>query len=306
VTLTFAWEDANKDGIVDGTSKLESNIFLLKDGNQITPVCAVNPNCNMSTNLLTLEVSSLSHFELVAPVNEPPANVAIIAPAAPVAVNQAVAIQVGFTDAEDANAHAVAVDWGDGNTTSLSTGSLNTAVSHIYQSAGVYKLKATVTDSAGASAQAVYQYVVIYDPNGGFVTGSGWINSPAGAYTRDSTLTGKAAFGFVSKYLKGANVPTGSTEFQFKVGNLNFKSTAYDWLVIAGTKAQYKGSGTINGAGSYGFMLTAIDGTPDKFRIKIWDKIFGVVVYDNMLGAADDATPGTALEGGSIVIHKEK
>jgi hypothetical protein len=28
----------------------------------------------------------------------------------------------------------------------------------------------------------------------------------------------------------------------------------YDWLVISGTQAQYKGTGTINGAGSFNFM----------------------------------------------------
>ena len=76
--------------------------------------------------------------------------------------------------------------------------------------------------------------------------------------------------------------------------------------MIAGTKAQYKGTGTINGAGEYGFMLMAIDGSPDKFRIKIWDKATGNIVYDKILGGADDANPSTAIEGGSIVIHKAK
>ena len=164
----------------------------------------------------------------------------------------------------------------------------------------------TITDVAGESAQATYQFIVIYDPNGGFVTGGGWINSPAGAHTLNSSLTGKATFGFVSKYQKDAKVPTGNTEFQLHVANLNFKSTSYDWLVIAGTKAQFKGTGTINGAGGYAFMLSAIDGTPDKFPVKIWDKATGNIVYDNMLGAADDANPETAIEGGSIVIQKAK
>jgi hypothetical protein len=31
-------------------------------------------------------------------------------------------------------------------------------------------------------------------------------------------------------------------------------------LVIAGARAQYKGLGTVNGSGNYGFLLTAIDG----------------------------------------------
>jgi hypothetical protein len=147
-------------------------------------------------------------------------------------------------------------------------------------------------------------YVVVYDPNGGFVTGGGWINSPLGAYRADPTLAGKATFGFVSKYQKGATVPTGNTEFQFHAGNLNFKSTSYDWLVVAGTKAQYKGTGTINGAGNYKFMLTAIDGSkgPDMFRIRIWDD--NGLVYDNQMGASDTADPTTAIVGGSIVVHK--
>ena len=79
--------------------------------------------------------------------------------------------------------------------------------------------------------------------------------------------------------------------------------------VVAGARAQYKGTGRINGAGAYGFLLTCIDGAlpggggTDKFRIKIWDKGTGVVVYDNQIGTSDDAAPTTVLGGGSIVIH---
>lgn len=78
--------------------------------------------------------------------------------------------------------------------------------------------------------------VVIYDPSAGWVTGGGWINSPAGAYTPMPLLTGKANFGFVSKYQNGASMPTGNTEFHFKAGNLKFQSTSYEWMVISGGK----------------------------------------------------------------------
>ena len=101
--------------------------------------------------------------------------------------------------------------------------------------------------------------------------------------------------------------------FQLKTDDLNFHSSDYDWLVIAGAKAMYKGTGTINGEGNYGFMLSAIDEkeTPstdvDLFRIKIWDKDNGdAVVYDNQLGADDDVDPTTSIGGGSIIIHKAK
>jgi hypothetical protein len=34
--------------------------------------------------------------------------------------------------------------------------------------------------------------------------------------------------------------------------------------------------------------------------------ISGTVIYDNMLGVAEDGTPVTAVEAGSIVVHKAK
>jgi uncharacterized delta-60 repeat protein len=140
------------------------------------------------------------------------------------------------------------------------------------------------------------------------VTGGGWINSPAGAFVPMPNLTGKATFGFFSKYQNGASVPTGNTEFQFNAGGLNFKSTSYEWLVISGRRAQFKGAGTINGSGSYHFTLTCIDGDKaggggiDKLRIRIWSDTNGLV-YDNQLNAPASGDPTTALGGGSIVIH---
>jgi len=93
-------------------------------------------------------------------------------------------------------------------------------------------------------------------------------------------------------------VPDGNTLFQFKAGDLNFHSSSYEWLVVAGSAAQFKGEGTINGQGSYKFMITADDDNLDTFRIKIWYEENGieVVVYDN--GSQQ------ALGGGSIVVHK--
>ena len=175
----------------------------------------------------------------------------------------------------------------------------------------MYTLTCRITDSTSGSDTEEYRYVVVYDPSGGFVTGGGWIMSPTGAYTANPTLTGKAIFGFVSKYLKGASLPSGNTEFQFKAGDLNFHSSSYQWLVVSGARAQYKGVGTINGMGEYGFLLTVTDGQltggggVDRFRIKIWLKSTGEIVYDNEIGGDDDADPTTAIAGGSIVLHKK-
>jgi hypothetical protein len=76
-------------------------------------------------------------------------------------------------------------------------------------------------------------------------------------------------------------------------------------MVVAGAKAQFKGTGTINNQGEFKFMIWATDGAllqqggEDSFRIKIWEEDeFGgeTVVYDNKVE--------TGLGGGSIKIHK--
>ncbi len=45
--------------------------------------------------------------------------------------------------------------------------------------------------------------------------------------------------------MRGATVPTGETEFQFKAANLRFQSSTYEWLVVSGARAQFRGSGSI-------------------------------------------------------------
>jgi hypothetical protein len=160
--------------------------------------------------------------------------------------------------------------------------------------------------------------VVFYDPNAGFVTGGGYINSPVGAAPASPSAVGKANYGFVAKYQKNSTNPQGETEFQLKPANINFHSSTLDWLVVTNPttstqKAQYQGSGTNNGSGDYKFQVTVIDGgSTDYFRIKIWDRVSGVVLYDNMgtgtpgypTAAPDGTNPTTLASGGNIVIHK--
>lgn len=126
-------------------------------------------------------------------------------------------------------------------------------------------MRFVVTDDDGGVGQATQvegldAMLVVYDPAGGFATRGGWFLSPVGAYLPDTTLSGKASFGFVSKYQRGATVPTGETEFQFKAANLRFQSNTYEWLVVSGARAQFRGSGSINGVAGYKFTLTATDG----------------------------------------------
>ena len=232
----------------------------------------------------------------------------------PVKVNTTVTVTAAFSDpADSADApFTCSINFGDGTNRAGTVDGFSCHGSHAYETPGVYKVIVTVTDKDGWSSSATAsEFVVVYDPSEGFVTGGGWFNSPAGAYTLDATLTGKAYFGFVSKYKKGATVPTGETEFEFTVGNLSFFSDDYEWLVVAGSKAIFKGTGTINGGGSYKFIISAIDGkddgNSDTFRIKIWDEVDGTVIYDNQIeSVADDADPIMELGGGSITVHSGK
>ncbi len=244
----------------------------------------------------------------------------ITAPSDPVKIGTNVAASASFTDPGVEDTHTATWDWGDGTTSAAtvteSNGSGAAAGSHVYSAPGLYVVNLTVVDKDGGQGQSPpFQYVVVYDPAAGFVTGAGWFNSPPGAYTPNPGLIGKVIVSFTAKYQQGAATPAGHTNLRFAVANLIFQSSSYDWLVISGAKAQHKGTGTINGSGSYGFILTVIDGDlrgrggGDKLRIKIWDKTKSAdgsagVVYDNQIGAPDTTDPVTLLGAGSITIHK--
>ena len=243
-----------------------------------------------------------------------PTGVSIAAPLDPVALGTTVSATGAFTD-PDSTAHSATWTWGDGSSSAgqvahEGSGGIVTGA-HGYAQAGVYRVGLDVRDESGASGTAVFEFVVVYDASGGFVTGGGWIDSPPGAYPAAPSLVGRANFGLVAKYKPGASEPDGTTEFQFHAADLNFHSVDYEWLVVSGARAQYKGSGTIQGrSGLYRFIVTAIDGDllgkeqPDRFRMKILDD--SGVVYDNQMGSGDNADPSMVLGGGSIVIHKGK
>jgi len=324
--LTLAGTEFTPMGLVNGDAV--SSVVLTSPGAaanalaspppyDITPAAATGPalaNYTITYSTGTLTVN-----------NHAPVLLSVAGPGGPVALGSLVTVTGNFTDHGVVGDHyTISSTWTNG-ASSLSVPSVDAATYNgnagtlsitapTSIATGVYTVSIQVTDRFGAPSNTltIDQYVVVYDPNGGFVTGGGWITSPVGACQTlslcSTTNAGKATFGFVSKYKKGQSTPDGDTEFQFQAAGFNFKSTSYEWLVIAGGKAQYKGSGTINGSGDYFFMLTAIDGDlkggSDTFRMKVWNKTTLAVIYDNLVGAPDTADPTTGLGGGSIQIHE--
>lgn len=256
----------------------------------------------------------------------PPAVTALLAVPNPVPVNTSAALTATVDDTDTGNSPIASADYSvDGGTFEPMTaddGDFDSptevveATLPVFSEAGVHEVCVRGTDEPGNTSVPADDrkdaciLVVAYDASAGFVTGGGWIYSSQGACQYDEVCAGaagKANFGFVSLYKKGATIPTGNTEFNFVAGGLDFHFEAYEWLVvnINGTNAQYKGSGTINGSLSpsgetYKFMLWAWDfgktGT-DTLRIKIWyvDASNEVVVYDNGFQQA--------IGGGNIVVH---
>ncbi|WP_376792823.1 PKD domain-containing protein, partial [Thermoflexus sp.] len=249
ITVSVAWGDGMSDTVPLGLDRSFTLIHTYADDDPsgtisdvyTITVGALDDDGGSGTSNITVTVNNVS--PVVGPLS--------VTATDPIPVGTRITVTAVFTDPGILDQHTVVIywDWDTYNpnvNTSPSTTlfiSMSQVVrpftaSYVYNQPGVYTLRAEVTDDDGGQGVAFYQYyVVVYDPNAGFVTGGGWIQSPPRAcrlsWCTDET-TGRANFGFVSKYQKGAKVPSGQTQFQFQAGNLNFHSTAYEWLVISG------------------------------------------------------------------------
>jgi len=282
--ITYAW-DFNNDGVFNNSSEAQPEFCVGSVIGTMYSICLkVTDNYGeYGTDCTTVVVSP----------NLPP----IADPNGPYLGPLEICFDGTGSDDPDSDPLTYNWDFGDENT---GTGA---EPCYTYAEAGIYDVCLTVNDGT-VDSEEVCTSAVVYDPSAGFVTGGGWIDSPEGAYKPDMSLTGKANFGFVSKYKKGATAPTGQTEFQFQTASLNFHSDSYEWLVVTGANfAKFKGDGTINGendanGNAYKFMIWAGDDTPDTFRIKIWsedDEGNETDVYDNGFDQE--------ISGGQIVIH---
>jgi hypothetical protein len=159
---------------------------------------------------------------------------------------------------------------------------------------GVYNIALSVGGSYFTAATTAI--AVVYDPTT-FGTGGGYTLT-TGATVPTVPAGKKANFGFNVKYKgDGTMAPTGSLLFHLKEANIELKATSFDWLVIstdgAGKRADFQGTGTINGSGSYTFRVIARDQpSGDTFSIEIRDAN----------GVPYASSSGT-LGGGSIKVH---
>jgi hypothetical protein len=248
-----------------------------------------NPSANVRAKIIDKDGAATEYAAAARVTNVAP-SVTLTAPRVG-APGAPVGLAASFTDPGIRDSHTCSIAWGDG-TTSTGTvteqgGSGTCAASHSYASATVTTTTLTITDKDGASGSASTQVIVV-DQGAGFLTGGGWI----------AVGGQKLTFGIESKYRKG--VLNGNVEAQTPVGNLH--GTDVLWLVVAGTRAELRGSATLDGRTGFAFQIAA-DESPKAFRIAIWNG--ASLVYDSVPGAPWElgAARPQALGGGSVQLH---
>jgi len=300
-TLSISWT-VSRNGVSYGTGNGAGFTFTPDDNGAYLVTATVSDGS-----------ASASAAGTVAVANQAPLITTLSGPTSALALGSIATLRLTYTDAGAADTHTATFLWDDGSNASVTcSGGLCTA-SRTYQAAGTYGVEVRLTDDDGATVTVRYDYIIVVDPNGGSVTGGGFFDSPAGALVPDPGFSGRISFGFTARYQRNQLVPEGNTTIQFHGAGLDFHSSTYEWLVVSGAKAQYKGTMTSDSV-AYGFLLTLEDGkvkgakNADRIRLKIWNQASGVTVYDNVPGASDDldASPMQAVGGGSVNVHSGK
>ncbi|HAX96875.1 MAG TPA: hypothetical protein DCY35_10215, partial [Prolixibacteraceae bacterium] len=310
--LIFRWSDSDNDGIVDGTNIAEDDLLVVRDGMIISNYCGESPeDCDVVNNQFRVLIGHFCTVSLAGVQNTSPIITQFNASILPVEVSTSTTATVEFSDPDANDLHTIVLDWGDGTS---SSGNVDEVAqtgfgSHEYSVPGVYTVTALLSDSRGATSTKTFEYIVVFDPTGGFVTGGGWINVPAGSLSSDPSIIGKMIFGFEAKYLKNTSIPTGKSNLTFKTGNFFFDSMAYTWMTVTGDKVIIRGVGNTNGESGYGFQINAFDGDvfssgQDLIRIRVWDLQTGDTIFDTQSGDYAFADPDLPIDGGSIQIHK--
>ncbi|MEU6256826.1 family 43 glycosylhydrolase [Streptomyces sp. NPDC047043] len=291
VTVVHAGEDASGtegDAIaLNGTiSGAGSPSWTVEEG---APCTVADPGAAKTTITctddgtftVTLTGGLSSDTTTVTVANAAPSITSAEGPRSAVSVGQRTVVTAEFTDPGAHDTHTCAVDWKDGSNPQPGTvTAAGCRAAHTYAKAGIRHPVITITDDDGATDSTTLPELIAYDRSAGPAFGTGVFISPAGAFPAKPDLTGKAAFLVTAFYPKAATAPTGQASLELGPARLQFRSTGSDWLVVTGSQAVYQGSGTVNGTGGYAFRVTATE-TPDTFRIRIWKKSGGDVVYDN-------------------------
>ncbi|MGW0807765.1 hypothetical protein [Nonomuraea sp. NPDC002799] len=224
-----------------------------------------------------------------------------------------VSVNLPFTDPGANDTHTCRTDWDDGTTSTRDASALTCQDSHVYTRPGMFTIKTEVADDDTGSGDSEV-LVIVYDPDAGFGTQGGWLNSPAGAVTAEPSAAGKGHFQSNVKYLphdEGPVPSNGKVSFRVDGSAFDLDSATLEWLVVTpDDKIAVKGTGSVGGQPGYGFVQYSYDAAPDGVRLVVWPLSAGaypadVRTYDNVRDAGFDldvARP-QQIAHGSVQAH---
>ena len=271
-----AVDDLNQSSVVVSWS-INSAQCSFADANVIHPTLTCQDNGSFIATLTATDSinPSVSSNATVTVSNVAPTLGPINIPVSLNPINTTILANASFTDPGSLDTHTATWDWGDGTT---SAGTINetagngtASASHTYTVAGVYNVTLKITDKdVAVSNLSEFQFVVIYDPNGGFVTGGGQINSPAGALVAQPNVTGRGTFGFNAKYQRNGRLHS-ELEFELQGADFHFHAQEAQWLVINGAQDALFQQDGVKASFEKLHACYCKAGVPDRCRTRLYD-----------------------------------
>lgn len=305
-TLTYYWSP----GVNLNNPNLANPTFTALDEGQFPLTFAVSD----------AESTSAPATTAVIVTNVPPVVAFTgFTPANPVRSGGPVTVTASVTDPGVADTVACTLVWNDGSSSSgtvTGSGAIRTCTgSHTYTAAGTYTVTVRVDDGDGGTDRdtATATPLAVYDPEAGSVSGGGQIDSLAGALI-SAPGSDHVSFSVAARYrTTSSTTPNGSVNWRLPAANFRFSSTSLSWLVVSGSGFQVGGTGEVNRAGTYRFVLTGIDGrlpggAGDRVRLRVWDpSASDAVIYDSTRDPAatddiDNARP-IPLRAGNLRVR---
>ena len=296
--LTYDW-DLDNDGEFDDASGINAVKIFTDNGIFQISLRVTDDGNHTANDSLTVTIS-----------NDAPILSDIVMPVSPQKVKNNLLFSAAYTDPGKNDTITAVWDWDDGTSDAGVIVENDITGNHNYNTPGLYQVKLTLTDEDGESVQKSTDVIIVFAPNAASVFGSGWINLQGGSTMTNLGGTGKLTFDFNASYRRASSVmPSGKTNITIKGKSFKFVSTSYSWMIVKGQTAFLEGSGTVNGKGDYG-LLVSIQNEPwyisnsDMLRFKIWNKATKEVILDTQPSEADSAPAKTLVKGSIFIINQ--
>lgn len=238
-------------------------------------------------------------YKYIYPGEAIPVEVTLSLPPGAVKVGEQVRATATFADYTMEQHEQVQWLWGDGSAPSESYtefGSPRITGQHHYQQAGIYRISLNFSQSRLMPTSEDYtQWMPVFDPEAGAVRATGVIASPRSPLPL-MQQAGSASFAFSAAYTNNRSEASPRGSFFLRLPNRDtFRSTSLQWLIVQGQQAVVRGVGTLNGSGSYSFILSVSDTgeedsrqPSDRLRLRIWNTAnANDLLYDNYLSGGD-------------------